>query len=659
MKKFLVLLLAAVMIFTMTLVPASAEPSKDDSQEGIAEKVAEVPRDEDSYKEGELLVVMKDSVSDRKAEKVAATQGDQLKEAVDVGTGGDEQTVAVVDTDSSTANQLEDSMEEYAKRDDVEFVQPNFIYKASDEETTGAAETAGDESAALEPKNNQPNLEESQWALKKDAIDAREGWDILEANKKRTVKVAVLDTGLDVNHPDFTYTDAQGKKQCVIDKDHSVETYSSKTSKITKDQVGHGTHVAGIIAAANNGYGVTGVGAGKTNSAIKVMGIRVFNASGKYGTTISVARGIDYAVKNGAKIINMSLGSIKGDEDKAMRKSVSSAYGKGVTLICAAGNDQTDGVAEIPACYGKTISVANSGKHHLLHETSTYGTAIDIAAPGVAMFSTWSRQSSYGRNEYMELSGTSMATPVVSGIAAMMYAVDTGAYPKKVRDILCKTTTDMYSPGKDRYSGYGMVNSRRALTAVTGGGYAKASRTIKPVKIHSVTHQAATISWNCFPTAGDYMIEIRPKGSRYYSPVKLQKNTTYRKYKMTTGKTYNIRVLVRDRVGPGRNEYYVLGQGQVTPKPPRVKVYGKAINKRKIRISWTKSLGATGYAVYRSTGKNGKYKRIATTRSNHRYYVDKYRIRGRAYYYKVRGFRKMKKKNIYGKASDVRRVRAK
>lgn len=518
MKTFFALLLTAVMVFTMTLVPASAEPSETGVEENTTDKMAEVPKNEEAYKEGELLVVMKESVSDRKAENVANAQGDQLKEAVDVGIGGDEQTVAVVETDSSNANQLENSMEEYAKRDDVEFVQPNFIYKSSDEplselqpesqseKVTNSQDTQQDvnsqeeslqnqdleggdsqqiqgqskkvnsnyDASAIEKKSDRPNLESLQWILKKDAIDAREGWDILEANKKRTVKVAVLDTGLDVNHPDFKYKDKQGNERSVIDKTHSVQTYYSKISKISKDPKGHGTHVAGIIAAANNGYGVTGVGAGTTNSAIEIMGIQVFHPKNEYGNTFSLARGVDYAAKNGAKVMNMSLGSIKGVDDKILRKSISSAYDKGITVICAAGNDQTDGVVEVPACYGKTISVANSGKHHLLHETSTYGRAIDIAAPGVEILSTWHRKLK-NQGKYEFLTGTSMATPVVSGVAAMIYAVDnsvgtSGSYVQRVRGILCKTATDMYSPGKDRYSGYGMVNSRRALTAATGGG---------------------------------------------------------------------------------------------------------------------------------------------------------------------------------------------
>jgi len=259
-------------------------------------------------------------------------------------------------------------------------------------------------------------------------------------NKGAGVNVAVIDTGIDLTHPDLQ-ANIVGGKNCL-----SGKTYA--------DGNGHGTHVAGTIAAINNTAGVVGVA-----PAVKLWAVRVLDNNGS-GTWSSVICGIDFvtskAPANGGpiKVANMSL-SGGGTSDNncgktnadAMHKAICRAKDAGVTIVVAAGNDGKDAANSVPAAYndavitvsaladsdgkgGGTGGATGYGADDTFASFSNYGAAVDIGAPGVNINSTWMGGG------YKAISGTSMASPHVAGAAALYLAAHSLAPWTEVRQAL-------------------------------------------------------------------------------------------------------------------------------------------------------------------------------------------------------------------------------
>jgi subtilisin len=246
------------------------------------------------------------------------------------------------------------------------------------------------------------------------------------------VKVAVLDTGIDYNHPDLK-NNVKGGVSFVI----GARSY--------KDDNGHGTHCAGIIAAENNGIGVVGVAPGASLYAVKVL-----SKTGS-GTTSNVIKGIDWAVNNGMQVISMSLG---GGDSQALHDACDYAYSKGIVLVAAAGNDYGGSII-YPAGYDSVIAVTATDSSDGIASFSNVGSAAELAAPGVSILST------YKDSGYATLSGTSMATPHVAGTAALLFAMGISD-PAEVRAQLDNTVNDLGVEGRDYYYGYGLVNASEA-----------------------------------------------------------------------------------------------------------------------------------------------------------------------------------------------------
>lgn len=234
-----------------------------------------------------------------------------------------------------------------------------------------------------------------QWGLFK--IDAANqattsAWDVTIGNP--TVKVAILDSGIDSAH-----TDLAGKV---------VGSANFTTSSTLNDISGHGTHVAGITAAAtNNDTGVAGTGYNTVLLNGKVLGD---DGSGYYSW---IANGIVWAADNGAKVINMSLGGQSSSQ--ALQDAVNYAWNKGVVIVAAAGNGNTR-TPSYPGYYTNVIAVAATDSNDQRASFSNYGNWVDVAAPGVSIYST------YKGNSYTTMSGTSMATPFAAGVSALIWA---------------------------------------------------------------------------------------------------------------------------------------------------------------------------------------------------------------------------------------------
>lgn len=272
--------------------------------------------------------------------------------------------------------------------------------------------------------NKYPNdpLFAEQWHLNNASdrdIDAPPAW----SNRTKCSKIAVLDTGVDVTHPDLQGNiwrnskeiDGNGKDDDGngwVDDYYGVDTRAGSGSGIDND--GHGTHVAGIIAArGNNGTSVTGVCWSGSVMSVKFMG-RLGIGSGS-----DAAEGIRYAVRMGAKIINASFGS--SQSSSTVHDAVKYAKKKGALIVAAAGNEGTDLDRNpvYPAAYtdGNILSVAATDKNDALAPYSNFGdVAVDVTAPGSEILST------YIGGQYAFSSGTSMAAPVVSGIVGLLKA---------------------------------------------------------------------------------------------------------------------------------------------------------------------------------------------------------------------------------------------
>lgn len=257
-----------------------------------------------------------------------------------------------------------------------------------------------------------------QWYL--DQIYAEEAWAVQDSTASyygfAEAWVAVIDTGLDTDHEDIkgrfvpsrsvdvTKTDAAGNYKLLTDLSHA-----------SRYDGNHGTHVAGIIAAkADNGKGICGIGSGYFNDLVRVLAIKASNGAPSFLIS-DLIKGVDYATTRGAEVINLSLGT--PSYSSTLETALVNAYNAGVTACAAAGND---GVSTLlyPAAYSTVIAVAATTKGDTRASFSNYGAWIDIAAPGVSIYSLITPTNKYG---YMD--GTSMAAPCVSAVAGIMHTV--------------------------------------------------------------------------------------------------------------------------------------------------------------------------------------------------------------------------------------------
>ena len=243
------------------------------------------------------------------------------------------------------------------------------------------------------------------------------------------VKIAVIDSGISP-HEDLVIAGGQSFV------DYTTSYY---------DDNGHGTHVAGIIAAKDNGLGIKGVA-----SEADIYAVKAINQNGSSYLS-NVIAGIDWAISNDMDIINLSLGTQVNSY--AFQNIVDKAYNKGILVIAAAGNDGTGfgDTVDYPARYASVIGVGAIDQQGNHASFSSTGTSVEISAPGVSIIST------YINNSYARMNGTSMAAPFVAGYFALLKQ----AYPEltnvQLRSILIQNTKDLGVIGLDPLFGYGLV----------------------------------------------------------------------------------------------------------------------------------------------------------------------------------------------------------
>ena len=261
------------------------------------------------------------------------------------------------------------------------------------------------------------------------------------------VMVGICDTGISGDHMEES-GDLHGAVK------HVKDFTGSRVG--VEDVHGHGTHVAGIIAArSKNGRGVAGVAPKARLTIAKVLG-----DSGN-GSDQSVAEGIIYCVDQGCQIINCSLGG--AHPSRTIQQAIAYAHSKNCIVVCASGNEA--GRVGYPAAEALSLCVGAIDARKVLASFSNRGNEVDVVAPGVEILST------YARGGYATLSGTSMATPWLSGLLALMLSNVNGAMDMKVgpvRKLLADASIDLGPAGRDVGYGWGVPNPHKALERKTG-----------------------------------------------------------------------------------------------------------------------------------------------------------------------------------------------
>ncbi|WP_134702761.1 S8 family peptidase [Ammoniphilus sp. YIM 78166] len=297
----------------------------------------------------------------------------------------------------------------YEKLSQIEYAEPNYTFKAF-----------------YTP--NDPFFSSFQYGLQR--VQAPSAWDVTQSTP--TTIIAILDTGVDPNHPDLRGKLLQGYD--FVERDLAPN-----------DANGHGTHVAGIAAAVtNNAVGIAGMA-----PRASILPVRVLGSDGS-GSLQAVANGIIYAANQGAQVINLSLGSPA--TSTTLQNAIQYAWNRGTVIVAAAGNENSR-TPNYPANYPHVIAVAATNQNDTRASFSNYGRWVEVAAPGQSILST------YPGSRYTYLSGTSMAAPYVAGLAALLAAQ--GRSQTQIRDAILNTADPVAGTGV--FWVHGRINAARAV----------------------------------------------------------------------------------------------------------------------------------------------------------------------------------------------------
>ena len=316
----------------------------------------------------------------------------------------------------------------------------------------------------------------SQWGPAK--IQAPLAWGVVTDTSN--IVIAIVDSGLQLNHEDLAsgvWTNADEIPNNGLDDDHNGyiddlhgwhfyhtwngSAFDAAEDANVQDDFGHGTHVAGIAAAAtNNGVGIAGIAGGA-----RLMPVKALDRYGN-GWYSDIAAGIVYAADNGARLINLSLGG--SPDSQTLRAAVDYARSRGALVIAATGN--SGGVVFYPAAYDPVLAVAATDANDDRAYFSNYGPPVDLAAPGADIFSTWCHADpiagTCAGSYYFSKSGTSMAAPHVTGVAALVWSRWPNLTATEVISKLLDTADDVGDVGPDPYTGWGRLNAYLAVTRI-------------------------------------------------------------------------------------------------------------------------------------------------------------------------------------------------
>lgn len=423
------------------------------------------PKRSNSEKEPEVLVKFRPDVSLADIKKIAEKNNDRIEDKIETVKG----LFSIDDLDNADAKKV---AEQYSQMTDlVVYAEPNFQIKLDDPATVPVpSDLLLRESDLTGP--NDPMFNE-QWALnnlgqnggkEKADISALKAW--LKTKGSDKIVVAVLDSGVDYTHQDLVSNiwlrpdnvpQYKDDELGTINDEHGFNSADNQSDPM--DDNGHGTHCAGIIGAeGNNDEGIAGI-----NWNVKIMPLK-FLGRGGFGTTKDAIEAINYAVDRKQKGVNVRVISASWGStqySKALEDAIRAAGEAGILFVAAAGNDgsSNDKRAHYPSNYDlpNVISVAALDRNDQLASFSNFGVkTVHIAAPGKDILSTWLNE------QYREASGTSMATPYVSGAAALVLSSEPNLTVAKLRERLLKSVDKLDSLNGKIESG-GRLNAAKAL----------------------------------------------------------------------------------------------------------------------------------------------------------------------------------------------------
>ena len=436
---------------------------------------------------------------------------------------------------------------------------------------------------------NDPSLSK-QWAHT-EIIGSQSAWDL--STGSTTLVIAVVDSGVDETHPDL---------QTKLLPGHSFLNQGEEDST-PHDLNGHGTHVAGIAAAAtNNGVGVAGTSWGG-----KILPVRVMGADGK-GWNSDITAGIYWAVDHGADIVNLSLGS--SIYDAHMQQAVYAAHDAGVLVVAAMGNAGSSTVY-YPAGYNYVFAVAATTRTDAKATYSNYGSHCDIAAPGgdgyvqapTGIYSTMPTYDVYltlgnceppyfclFNKDYDYLVGTSQATPYVSGLAALVWSLKPEYSPDQVQQLIESTAVDLGTTGKDNYFGWGRIDAFAALRSVF---------LPDPPVLYTISNAdkdgSYLVDWAASVGATSYRLE-EDDNATFSSPVAryVGSSTQYSVVGQAPGVWY-YRVQASNTTGT--SAWSATQSVGVAPAAPTLSAIANPEQLDAYALSWTAVAGAQGYLL--------------------------------------------------------------
>ncbi len=419
-----------------------------------------------SDREPEVLVKFRPNVSLAEIKKIIARSNDRIEDIL-------QQEKGWFSIDDLDNQDMEKVAAQYAQMSDyVEYAEPNYEIKLDDPTSYTPSDSVFRNRELNESLPNDPMFNE-QWALNnsgqnggkaKADIAALKAWVKIQGSKE--VVVAVLDSGVDYTHTDLAANMWIRPDNVPQYKDEELGTFNdlrgfnaADNQSDPMDDNGHGTHCSGIVGAeGNNDEGIAGI-----NWKVEIMPLK-FMGRGGFGTTKDAIEAINYAIdrkQNGVnvRVINASWGSTM--RSKALEDAIRAAGEAGILFVAAAGNNGTsnDRSPHYPSNYDlpNVISVAALDRSDNLASFSNFGTkTVHIAAPGRDILSTW-----LGDN-YREASGTSMATPYVAGVAALILASEPKLSVEKLRERVLKSIDKLDTLDGKVESG-GRINAAKAL----------------------------------------------------------------------------------------------------------------------------------------------------------------------------------------------------
>lgn len=428
------------------------------------------------------------------------------------------------------------------------------------------------------------------------------------------INVAVIDTGIDYNH-EFLKNRIKRKNFDYSDLDGDA-----------LDEQGHGTQIAGIIV----------------DSTFANVKISAYKVADKYGeaTINGLISGINQAIKDKVNIINISLvgtESASADSINKINSALKSAISKNIVVVLAAGNDKEAADKLWLTNYGDGLTISSIGKTGQILSDSNYGKVIDFCAPGASIRTTTLN------SKYIETNGTSMAAAFVSSAAALTLSLDKSMTPSEVFTYLKNNAIDLGTKGFDKYYGNGKIN----MSKVVGGNITGVKISNKSIGIN--------LNWKRVLGAKSIVIYRKKSGGKYTKLATIgSKNISYLDKKVNEGTTYKYKVEAKNgkvnSVGYTDN-IYRIGKIRFSPSNSKSKTATMKISRNKL---------VTGYQFMYSSSKNFSNSKTVRIVNNKITICNiKKLIKGKSYYFKVRGYKTKTGTTYFGDWSSVKQLKIK